>query len=58
MKRSVLDKLLDFVDAYESEYGNVEGFKILLEKNVEDVSNIKSLKVIRLVEEEVTIKND
>jgi hypothetical protein len=31
MKQEILDKLKIFIDAFETEYGDVEGFEIKLE---------------------------
>lgn len=61
MKQELVDKLQDFIDAYETEYGDVEGFEITLEHPIADgerqeFADIKQFVVKRIVREEIEIK--
>ena len=63
MNEKVLDKLKDFIDAYETEYGDVEGFEISLEHPIvegegvrQGYADIKEFVVKRIVREEIEIK--
>jgi len=61
MNEKVLDKLKDFIDAYETEYGDVEGFEISLEHPIVDgerqgYADIKEFIVKRIVKEQIKIK--
>ncbi len=57
MKRSLVDKLKDFVDEFETEYGDIAGFEVTLEHPVVDGyrqehADIKEFIVKRIVREE------
>jgi hypothetical protein len=61
MKRETIDKLKDFIDAFETEYGDVEGFEIGLEHPIVDgerqgYTDIKEFIVKRIVREEIKIE--
>ena len=61
MKEEIIDKLKDFIDAYETEYGDVEGFEISLEHPIVDeerqgFANIKEFIVKRIVKEQIKIE--
>jgi hypothetical protein len=61
MTQKLVSKLTDFIDAFETEYGDVEGFEISLEHPLVDGerqshSNIKELIVKRIVREKIEIK--
>jgi len=61
MKPEVFDKLKDFIDAFETEYGNVEGFEISLEHPIVDgegqgYADIKEFVVRRIVREEIELE--
>jgi hypothetical protein len=55
------EKLTDFIDEFESEFGEVEGFEISLEHPVVDgerqgFANIKEFIIKRIVREEIKLK--
>ena len=55
------DKLIDFIDEFESECGEVEGFEISLEHPIVDgerqgFANIKEFIIKRIVREQIEIK--
>lgn len=61
MKQEVLDKLKDFIDAYETEYGDVEGFEVSLEHPIVDgerqeFADIKEFVIKRIIRQEIEIK--
>jgi len=61
MNEEVLDKLKDFIDVYETEYGDVEGFEVTLEHPIVDgerqaYADIKEFIVKRIVKEQIKIK--
>ena len=61
MNEKVFDKLKDFIDAFETEYGDVEGFEISLEHPIVDgerqgFANIKEFIVKRIVRQEFELK--
>lgn len=61
MKPELVSKLQDFIDAFETEYGDVEGFEISLEHPIVDgerqsYAEIKEFVVKRIVREEIKIK--
>lgn len=61
MKQEVLDKLKGFIDAFETEYGDVEGFEISLKHPIVDgerqgYADIKEFIVRRIVREEIKIE--
>ena len=61
MKREIIDKLKDFIDAFETEYGDVEGFEISLEHPIvggerQSFADIKEFIVKRIVREEIELK--
>ena len=61
MKKEIVDKLKDFIDAFETEYGEVEGFEISLEHPIRDgerqgYADIKEFVVKRIVRQEIEIK--
>ena len=61
MTQKLVSKLTDFIDAYETEYGDVEGFEISLEHPLIDgerqgYAKIKEFVVKRIVREEIEIK--
>ena len=63
MKKELVDKLQDFIDAFETEYGEVEGFEISLEHPIvegegvrQGYADIKEFVVKRIVREEIEIK--
>ena len=63
MKGEIVDKLQDFIDAFETEYGDVEGFEISLEHPIvegegvrQGYADIKEFVVKRIVREEIEIK--
>jgi len=61
MKEEIIDKLKDFIDAFETEYGDVEGFEISLEHPIVDgerqgFANIKEFIVKRIVRQEFELK--
>lgn len=61
MKQEVLDKLKDFIDVFETEYGDVEGFEISLEHPIVDgerqgYADIKEFIVRRIVREEIKLE--
>ena len=61
MKTEIVDKLKDFIDAFETEYGEVEGFEISLEHPIvegerQGYADIKEFVVKRIVREEIEIK--
>jgi len=61
MKREIIDKLKDFIDAFETEYGDVEGFEISLEHPIvggerQSFADIKEFVVKRIVREEIELK--
>lgn len=61
MNEKVLDKLKDFIDAFETEYGDAEGFEISLEHPIVDgerqgFANIKEFIVKRIVRQEFELK--
>jgi hypothetical protein len=56
------EKLTDFIDEFESEFGEVEGFEISLEHPIVDgerqgFANIKELIIKRIVREEINLLN-
>jgi hypothetical protein len=60
MKQEILDKLKIFIDAFETEYGDVEGFEIKLEHPIvenerQSFANIKEFLVKRIVIEKIKI---
>jgi len=61
MKQEVLNKLKDFIDAFETEYGDVAGFEVSLEHPIVDgerqeFADIKEFVVKRIVKEKLEIK--
>lgn len=61
MKKELVDKLQDFIDAFETEYGEVEGFEVSLEHPVVDgdrqgYADIKEFVIKRIIREEIEIK--
>jgi len=61
MNEKVFDKLKEFIDAFETEYGDVEGFEISLEHPIVDgerqsFADIKEFIVKRIVKEQIEIK--
>ena len=61
MTQKLVSKLKDFIDAFETEYGDVEGFEINLEHPIVDgerqsFADIKEFIVKRIVREEIKIK--
>lgn len=61
LKQEVLDKLKDFIDAFETEYGDVEGFEVSLEHPIVDgarqgFADIKEFVLRRIVREEIKIE--
>jgi hypothetical protein len=61
MKKEIADKLKDFIDTFEAEYGNVEGFEITLEHPILNGerqlhADIKEFVIKRIVREEIEIK--
>jgi len=61
MKQEVLDKLKDFIDAFETEYGDVEGFEVSLEHpivdgEIQEFADIKQFSIRRIVREEIKIE--
>ena len=61
MKKEIVDKLKDFIDAFETEYGEVEGFEISLDHPITDgerqgYADIKEFVVKRIVRQEIEIK--
>ena len=61
MNKKVFDKLKEFIDAFETEYGDVEGFEINLEHPIVDgerqsFADIKEFIVKRIVKEQIKIK--
>lgn len=61
MNEKITDKLKDFIDTYEEEYGDVEGFEITLEHPIVDgerqsFADIKEFIVKRIVKEQIEIK--
>ena len=61
MKRELVDMLRDFIDAFETEYGDVEGFEVSLEHPIVDgerqeFADIKEFVVKRIVREKIEIK--
>jgi hypothetical protein len=60
MKPELVRKLQEFVDAFETEYGDVDGFEISLDHPITDgerqaYSEIKEFVVKRIVREEIKI---
>ena len=60
MKPELVSKLQEFVDAFETEYGEVEGFEISLDHPITDgerqaYAEIKEFVVKRIVREEIKI---
>ena len=58
MNKNVFNKLKDFIDAFETEYGDVEGFEVSLEHPILDgerqgYADIKEFVVRRIVREEI-----
>lgn len=61
MKPELVSKLQDFIDAFETEYGDVEGFEISLEHPIVDwvrqgYAEIKAFVIKRIVREEIKIE--
>lgn len=63
MDGEVLDKLKDFIDTFESVYGEAEGFEIKLEHPIvegegirQGFANIKEFVVLHLVRETMEVK--
>jgi hypothetical protein len=61
MTQKLVSKLKDFIDAFETEYGDVEGFEISLDHPIVDgerkgYAEIKEFVVKRIVREEIKIK--
>ena len=61
MNKEVHDKLKDFIDAFETEYGDVEGFEISLDHPIvygerQSFADIKEFIVKRIVREKIEIK--
>lgn len=61
MNEKVFDKLKDFIDAFETEYGDVEGFEVSLEHPIlegerQGYADIKEFVVKRIVREKIEIK--
>ena len=61
MKSELVSKLQDFIDAFETEYGEVEGFEISLEHPIvegerQGYADIKEFVVKRIVREEIKVK--
>lgn len=62
MKAETLEKLREFIDQFEEEYGDIEGFEVKLEKPLieeegrrQGYSNIKEFTVIYLKRENIEI---
>lgn len=58
VKRELVDKLQDFIDAFETEYGEVEGFEVSLEHPIVDgdrqgYADIKEFVIKRIVRQEI-----
>jgi hypothetical protein len=58
MNENVFNKLKDFIDAFETEYGDVEGFEVSLEHPIldgerQEFADIKEFVVRRIVREEI-----
>lgn len=56
------EKLTDFIDEFESEFGEVEGFEISVEHPIVDgerqgFANIKEFIIKRIVREEINLLN-
>lgn len=61
MTQKLVSKLKDFIDAFETEYGDVDGFEISLEHPIVDgerqgYAEIKEFVVKRIIREEIKIK--
>jgi hypothetical protein len=61
MKPELVNKLQDFIDAFETEHGEVEGFEISLDHPIVEgerqaYADIKEFVVKRIVREEIKIK--
>lgn len=61
MKPEILRKLQEFIDDYETEYGDIEGFEVKLEHPIVDgdrqeFANIAEFAVIHLKREVIEIK--
>ncbi len=63
MTQKLVSKLKDFIDAYETEYGDVEGFEISLEHPIiegegvrQGYATIKEFVIKRIVREKIEIK--
>ena len=61
MNEKVFDKLKDFIDVFETEYGDVEGLEFSLEHPIvygerQGYAEIKEFVVKRIVREEIKIK--
>lgn len=57
MKKDILGKLTDFIDAFETEYGDINGFKVILDRSDEgDFAVIKEFKILKLVEETINLE--
>lgn len=62
MKAETLEKLREFIDVFEEEYGDIEGFEVKLEKPLieeegrrQGYSNIKEFTVLYLKRENIEI---
>jgi hypothetical protein len=62
MKKDILKKLTDFIDAFETEYGDINGFKVILDRydsdsdSDENFAVIKEFKIVKLVEETINLE--
>ena len=63
MKTEIVDMLKNFIDAFETEYGEVEGFEISLEHPIvegegvrQGYADIKEFVIKRIVREEIKIE--
>jgi len=63
MKPELVSKLQEFIDAFETEYGEVEGFEISLDHPIvqgqgirQDYADIKEFVVKRIVREGIKIE--
>lgn len=61
MKKSLIDKLHDFIDEFETEYGDIVGFEVTIDHPVVDGyhqehANITEFIVKRIKKEEIKIE--
>lgn len=59
IKRELLSKLEEFIDSFETEYGNIEGFEVRLEHpptgDQSDPATIKSFVIYHIQKTEIKI---